>query len=111
MPNLQKILTKAAFSQKQVGVFRCSDKRCECCTSLLLGNSYTFKNVDKTFNLKAHFSCDSSNLLYVVICPTCCEEYTSETGVGKTKLRDHIQVCRKHIRQLEYQKTEGRRTF
>ena len=62
-PNLKKILTKAEFSQIQIGVFKCRDKRCECCASLLLGNSYTFKSVDKTFNLKAHFSCDSSNLL------------------------------------------------
>ena len=84
-PNLKKILTKAEFSQKQVGVFKCPDKRCECCARLLLGNSYTFKNVDKTFNLKAHFSCDSSNLLYVIICPACGEEYTGETGVSKTK--------------------------
>ena len=57
-PNLNKILTKAEFSQKQVRVFKRPDKRCECCASLLLGISYTFKNVDKTFNLKAHFSCE-----------------------------------------------------
>ena len=88
--SIKKILIKAEFSQKQVGVSKCPDKSCECCASLLLGNSYMFKNVDKTFNLKAHFSCDSSNLLYIVICPTCGEEYTSETGVGKTKLRDHV---------------------
>ena len=97
-------LTKAQFSQKQVGFYKCPDKRCECCTSLLLGNSYTFKNVDKTFNLKAHFSCDSSNLLYIVTCPTFGEEYTGETGVGKTKLRDRVRVYQQHIRQPEYQK-------
>ena len=87
-PNLQKILTKAEFSQKQAGVFKCPDKMCECCANLLVGDSYTFKNIDKTFNLKAHFSCDSSNLFNIIICPTCGEEYTGETGVGKTKLRD-----------------------
>ena len=102
-PNLKKILTKAESSQKQVGVFKCPDKKCECCSSLLLGNSYTFKNVDKTFNLKAYFSCDSSNLLYVVICPTCGEEYTGKTGVGRTKLRDRVRVYRQHIRQADYQ--------
>ena len=74
------------------------------CTCLLLGNSYTFKNVDKIFNVKANFSCDSSNLLYVAICPTSGEEYTSETGVGKTKLRDSVQVYQQHISQPEYQK-------
>ena len=54
-PNLKKILNKAEFSQKQVGVFKCPDKRCECCASLPLGNSYTFKNVDETFNLNTLF--------------------------------------------------------
>ena len=58
-PNLKKILTKAKFSQKQAGVYKCPGKRCECCASLLLRNSYTFKNVDKIFNLKAYFSFDS----------------------------------------------------
>ena len=104
VPNLKKILTKAEFSKKQVGVFKCPDKRCKCCASLLLGKSYTFINIDKTFNLKAHFSCDGSNLLYVVICPTCGEEYTGETGVGKTKLKDRVRVYRQHIRQPGYQK-------
>ena len=97
-PNLKRILTKAEFSQKQVGVYKCPDKRCECCASLLLGNSYTFKNVDKTFNLKTYFSCDSCNLLYIIIWPTCGEECTSETGVGKTKLRYHVCIYGQHIR-------------
>ena len=66
--DLKKILTKAEFSQKQVGVFKFPDKICEYCASLLLDNPYTFKNVDKTFNL-SQFSCDSSDLLYIIICP------------------------------------------
>ena len=79
------------------------NKRCQCCASLLLGNSYTFKNVDKAFNLKARIFCDSSSLLYIIICPTGGEEYTGETGLGKTKLRDCVRVYRQHIRQPEYQ--------
>ena len=105
-PNFKRTLTKAEFSQKQVGVFKCPDKRCESCTSLLLGNLYTFKNVDKTFNLTAHFSCDSPNLLYIIICPTCGDEYTRETGVGKTKLRDCVRVYQQHIRQPEYRQVQ-----
>ena len=103
-PNLKRNVTKAEFSQKQVGVYKCPDKRCECCASLLLGNSYTFKNVDKTFNLKIYFSCESYNPLYIIICPTCGEEYTGETVIGKTKLRYRVRVYRQHIRQPEYQK-------
>ena len=50
--------------------------------------------------MEGTFSCDSSSLLYIIICATCGEEYTSETGVGKTKLREYQQ----HIGQPEYQK-------
>ena len=89
-PNLRKILNKPEFSQTQVGVFKCPDKRCECCVSLLLGNLHPFKNVDKTFNLKTQFSCDNSNLLYINVCSTRRKECTGETGVGKIKLRDCV---------------------
>ena len=40
----------------------------------------------KTFKLKNRFTCDSFNLIYVIICDTCKEEYIEETGEGKTKL-------------------------
>ena len=91
-PNLKRILTKAKFSQRQVGVYKCPDKRCECWASLLLGNSCKFKNFDKTFNLKNCFFCNSYNLHYIIICPTCGEEYTGETGTGTTKLKDRVRV-------------------
>ena len=48
-------------------------------------------------------TCDSSNLFYVVICPTCDERYTSYTGIDKTKLRDHLRFFRKHIRHPQNQ--------
>ena len=60
--------------------------------------------MDKRFNLKVHFSCDSFNLLYIIICLTCSEEYTGETGIGKARLRDQVRVYRQHITQPEYQK-------
>ena len=108
-PYLQKILTKAEFSQKQVGVFKFPGKRCECCTSLPLCNSCTFKNIDKTFNLRAHFSCNSFNLLYVIICLTCGEKYTGETGVDKTKrLCPSLSAT---YQATTVSKPQGRRTF
>ena len=54
--------------------------------------------------MKTYFSCDIYNLLYIIICPTCGEEYTSKTGNGKTKLRGRVRVYRQHIRQSKYQK-------
>jgi len=101
--NLKKILTKAEFSSKPATVSKCGDKRCECCNYLYLGNNYIFKNTKTQFTLKSPMSCDSSNLIYVVICPTCGEEYIGETGRNNTKLRDRVRVYRQHIRQPQYQ--------
>ena len=107
--NLKKILTKAEFTSKVQGVHKCGNKRCECCNCLLLGDSYTFKNTQRRFELKSYMSCDSSNLIYVIICPTCGEEYIGETGLNNTKLRDRVRVYRQHIRDPRYQvlKVEG----
>ena len=102
-PNLKRILTKAEFSNPVAGVYSCDDKRCDCCHALYINDRYTFKNTNKTFVVKSRFSCDSSNLLYVIFCPSCGEEYIGETGIGKTKLRDRVRVYRQHIKQPEYQ--------
>ena len=66
-PNLKKLLTKAEFGEVLPGTFNCSDERYECCNYLLINDHYTFKNVQITFKLKNRFTCDSFNLIYVVI--------------------------------------------
>ena len=101
-PNLKKILTKAEFTSRNPGVSKCGDKRCECCHHLLLSDAYKFENIDKTFKLKTSMSCDSANLIYVLICSSCKEEYIGETGLNKTKLRDRVRVYRQDIRQPQF---------
>ena len=49
-------------------------------------------------------SCNSFNVIYVLICSGILEEYIGETRVGKTRLRDSVRVYRKHIKQHEHQK-------
>ena len=48
-------------------------------------------------------TCESSDLVYVVMCSTCNEEYIEETGEGKTRVRDRVRVYRQHIHQPHYQ--------
>ena len=45
-----------------------------------------------TFKLKDRSTRDYFNLIYVIICDTCKEEYTEKTEEGKTKLRDRVSV-------------------
>ena len=105
-PNLKKLLTKTEFGEVLLGTFNCSDKGCECCNYLLINDQYTFKNVQITFKLKNCFTCDSFNLVYVVICDTCKEEYIGETREGKTKLRDRVRVYQQpHYQQLKVEMT------
>ena len=108
-PNLKKLLPRAEYGEVSSGTFNCSDKRCECCNFLLINDHYTFKNVQITFKLKNRFTCDRFNLIYVIICDKCKEEYIGETEEGKTKLRDRVRVYRQHIRQPHYKqlKVEG----
>ena len=104
-PNLKRILTTAEFSfkNKEHGVYKCESKLCKCCDNLLIQKSYTFKNINKEFVLKTRMDCNSSNLIYVVICPTCKEEYIGETGMNKTALRNRVTLYRQHINDPKYE--------
>ena len=48
--------------------------------------------------------CDSRNLIYLVTCPTCKEQYISETEIGDSKLRDRVRMYIKNTRQPEHEK-------
>ena len=96
-------LTKAVYGEVLTGTFNCSDKRCECRNHLLINDHYTFENVPITFKLKNRFTCDSFNLIFVIICDKCKEEYIGETGREKTKLKDRVRVYRQQIQQPQYQ--------
>ena len=50
-------------------------------------------------------SWNSFNVIYVMICSGCLEEYIGETGVGtKRRVRDRVKVYRQHINQPDHQK-------
>ena len=48
-------------------------------------------------------SCNSFNVIYVVICSDCLEEYNEETGLSKTSSKDRIREYRQCIKQPEHQ--------
>ena len=75
----------------------------------MINDHYTFKIVQITFKLKNCITCDSFNLIYIVICGTCKEEYIGDTEEGKTKLRDRVRdrVKRQQIRQTQDQQLKA----
>ena len=64
---------------------------------------HTFKTVDEKFEIRVPFNCESKDLIYVVICSGCKEEY-----IGKTQamLKERLNTYRQHIRQPELQQID-----
>ena len=98
---LGRLLCRSKFEsqRKNQEVKKCG-KKCVSCPYLLKASLYQFKRVNKTFLLKNSFNCESSNLIYVVICQGSKEEYIGETGC---LVKERINIYRQHIRQLQYQ--------
>ena len=91
--SLKKLSTPAIYSnKKEYCSKKCTKTRCACCDYIKEGSFHTFKTTGDIFYLKEDMICKSSDLIYVVICSTCNEEYIGETGEGKTRVRDRVRV-------------------
>ena len=104
-PNRGRLLYRSKFESqhKNCGVKNCA-KNCVSSPYLLEASLYQFKGVNKTFFLKNSFNCESSNLIYAVICQRCKDEYVEEAGC---LVKEQINIYRQHTRQLQYQKLAG----
>ena len=110
--SLKKLLTRAIYSNKKEHCSKkCTKTRCACCDYIKEGSFHTFKTTGDIFYLKENMTCESSDLIYVVICSTCNKEYIGETGEGKTRVRDRVRVYRQHIRQPQYQQLKCEEHF
>ena len=99
-PNLRWLLCRSKFeSQHKNHEAKNCGKNCVSCPRLLKASLYQFKETRKTFLLKNSFNSQSSNLIYVVICQGCKENYIGETGC---LVKEQINIYRQHIRQPQY---------
>ena len=100
-PNFGRLLCRSKFeSQHKNHQVKNSEKNCVSCLCLLQASLCKFKQINKTFLLTNSFNCESSNLIYVVICQECKEEYIGET---RCVVKERINIYRKHIRQPKCQ--------
>ena len=65
---------------------------------MIVDNSFTFK-CGKTFYVTTSMGCDAKNLIYVMQCTGCDEEYIGETG---DSLRHRMTVHRQQIRNSNF---------
>ena len=99
--NLGMLLCRSKFeSQHKNHEVKNCGKNSTSCPYLLKALLCQCKRVKKTFLLKNSFNCESSNLIYVVICQEYKEEYIGETDC---LVKERINIYRQHIRQSQYQ--------
>ena len=74
--NLKKLLTRAKFEEIQESpkITKCNRPNCGVCDYLMTDNDFLFK-CGKTFKVKTSMSCGAKNLIYVIKCKGCDEEY------------------------------------
>ena len=100
-PNLGRLFRRSKFeSQGKNDEVKNCGKNCFSCLYLVKVSLYQFKRINNSFLLKNSFNCESSNLIYVVICEGCKKEYIGETGC---LVKERINIYRQHIRLSQYQ--------
>ena len=74
-PNFGRLLCRSIFeSQHKNREVKNCGRNCTSCPYLLKASLYQSKQVNKTFLLKNSFNCESSNVIYVIICQGCKEK-------------------------------------
>ena len=79
-------------------VNKCAVTKCKVCPVIIEDQVYKFKN-GQSFFIKDNMSCTSENLLYVLRCNNCKEEYIGQTS---DTLRHRMTVHRQHITHQHY---------
>ena len=93
--NLKQLLTKAKFNHdSNHEVKRCNRPNCGLCIHLLESNSFEF-NCGKRFFVHESMTCEVKNVVYVMKCRGCGDEYIGETG---NFLRRRVTVHNQQIR-------------
>ncbi len=78
-------------------VTKCGDKQSKCCLHIVETRIVTFNN-GKQFDVKYNMNCNSKELIYVITCRGCNQQYIGETG---DTLRNRTRVHRQQINDIK----------
>ncbi len=103
-PNIKNLLTKAAFHSKRTnecGSYKCGDKRCGTCAHIIECDKVKITSTGREFKIRSLLCCKSKNVLYLITCLGCCEQYV---GMTNDTLAARMRVHRQHINTPKYRK-------
>ena len=102
--NLRRILTKACFksaTNSEGGSKKCGDKRCGTCPHIQETEWINITTTGQKFKIKTPMNCKSKNVLYIITCKGCREQYV---GMTNDTLCARVRVHKQHIRSPQYRK-------
>ena len=102
--NLKKILTQAKFedSESTPQISKCNRPRCKICPIIIQGEKIHFSATDEDFIVKSNLTCESRNVVYVLNCSNCNDQY-----IGSTKnFANRVTLHRSQIRNECYRNLE-----
>ena len=90
--NLKEILSPSLFPAKPKISERCltSCKKCDICKDYLItDNKFKYKVTDKFYNVRGNLCCNSSNVVYLISCNNCEDQYIGSATDFKARFRIH----------------------
>lgn len=82
-------------SVKPPGNSLCTNIRCKACTHIIPARSFCSSHNNKTFTVRGHVNCKTSNIVYLVICRKCKQQYIGETSRPLSdRINDHLSAIR-----------------
>ena len=90
--NLKEILSPSLFLAKPKNSESCitSCKKCDICKNYLLtDNNFKCKVTGRFSNVRGNLSCNSSNVIYLIFCKSCEDQYIGSAIDFKARFRIH----------------------
>jgi hypothetical protein len=72
----------------------CRSNKCSTCNSISISSTFLSSSCNKLFPILKNCNCLSSNLIYLITCSLCAQQYVGETG---NSLRDRLNNHRSNI--------------
>lgn len=90
--NTVDMLTTSRSRISPVGVGTgCGKRRCECCLYVKTASDFSSRHCDTDCPITGKITCDSKNIVYLIECKKCGEQYVGETSKTlRARLTDHI---------------------
>ncbi|XP_068096634.1 uncharacterized protein [Hyperolius riggenbachi] len=92
-PNLRQMIIRSALSTPETpGTLPCNNTRCETCPYILSTSQIQIPNSQKYHQIQDQFSCETSNVVYMIRCMKCPSRgiYIGETGQKlRTRMNHH----------------------